>query len=271
MQLQEPKSSAKNIAENPGPLILAIETATRAGSVALARGAEILWSALGDSSASHSTDLIETVEKGLNISGIKLSEIELFAAARGPGSFTGLRIGLATIKAFAVCSGRRCAGVSTLAAIAHAAGPSDQTVSLLPAGRGELFAQMFSVRDGQARELDQAAHLAPKALLEKYGAVPELIWAGDGAHLSAAVLREWASARHISFDEQRSDDAKRGQSERAQSGWTLAPTLDQLATSVAGLALEAHRGGKTVTPADLQAVYVRASDAEINKQWQPEK
>jgi tRNA threonylcarbamoyladenosine biosynthesis protein TsaB len=210
--------------------------------------------------------LIETVEKGLNISGIKLSEIELFAAARGPGSFTGLRIGLATIKAFAVCSGRRCAGISTLAAIAHAAGPSEQTVSLLPAGRGELFAQMFSVRDGQARELDQAAHLAPKALWEKYGAVPELVWAGDGAHLNAAVLREWASARHISFDEQRSDDAK-----RAQSVWTLAPTLDQLATSVAGLAIEAHRGGKTVTPADLQAVYVRASDAEINKQWQPEK
>jgi tRNA threonylcarbamoyladenosine biosynthesis protein TsaB len=254
------------ISDNPQPLILAIETATRAGSVALARGRENLWSSSGDAAASHSTDLIETIEKGLKSSGAKLKEVELFAAARGPGSFTGLRIGLATAKSFAVCNGRRCAGISTLAAIAHAAGASKHTVALLPAGRGELFAQLFSVRDGQVREVDTAAHLAPTTVFQRYGAEPELVWAGDGAHLQAALLREWANGRDHPFNEQRSDGVN-----QTQRGWSLAAVVDQLAISIAALALEVYRCGNTVSPEDLQAVYVRASDAEINEQWQQQK
>src|SRR2546426_4943941 len=169
------------MSETKEPLILAIETATRAGNVALARGAEILCSASGNASASHSTDLIQTVESILTSGGVKLSDVDLFAAALGPGSFTGLRIGLATIKSFAVCTGRSCAGVSTLAAIAHAAGASEHTVSLLPAGRGELFAQMFSVDDGLARPLDTAAHLSPNAILERSRQESDLVLAGEGA------------------------------------------------------------------------------------------
>ena len=247
--------------DNPEPMILAIETATRAGNVALTRGAEILSSASGDAAASHSTDLIQTVESVLKSGGAKLSEVDLFAAALGPGSFTGLRIGLATIKSFAVCTGRSCAGVSTLAAIAHAAGASERTVSLLPAGRGELFAQMFSVDDAQVRELDSAAHLSPDAILEKYGEAGELVWAGEGAHQHAETLRAWAQTRNIPFD-----DASSG-----RTAWGLAPLTPQLAISIAALALNAYRSGNTVSPNELRAVYVRASDAEINEQWQRKK
>src|ERR1700687_6063632 len=143
------------------PLILAIDTATRAGSVALARGAELLHLQTGDKKSSHSIDLIENVEVALNTIGAKLSEVELFTAASGPGSFTGLRIGIATIKSFAVSVGKQCVGVPTLAAIAHAAGRSVRTVALLPAGRGEVFVQMFSVDADQVRPLDTAAHISP--------------------------------------------------------------------------------------------------------------
>jgi len=244
--------------EMKDPLILALETATRAGSVALARGNELLSAASGDASASHSTDLIETVERILSSGGAKLSEVDLFAAAVGPGSFTGLRIGLATIKSFAMCTGKRCAGVSTLAAIAHAAGNSEHTVALLPAGRGELFAQLFSVGDGQVRELDTAAHLSPDAILEKYEKAPKLVWAGDGAHLQAETLRDWARIRNLSFDE----------SEMNGSGWSLGPATGQLAVSIAALGLNAYRSGSTVSANELRAVYVRASDAEINEKWQ---
>jgi tRNA threonylcarbamoyladenosine biosynthesis protein TsaB len=254
------------MADNREPLILAIETATRAGSVALARGREILWSASGDASASHSTDLIETIEKGLGGTGTKLSEVDLFAAAHGPGSFTGLRIGLATIKSFAVCTGKTCAGVSTLAAMAHAAGMSEHTVSLLPAGRGELFAQSFSVRDGQVRELDTAAHLTLTAVLEKYCAEPALVWTGEGAQLNSTALAECAKVRNLSFNELRSEEAS-----EELGGWRLVPAPDQLANSIVALALDAYRSNKTVSPDDLRAVYVRASDAEINELWQPRK
>jgi tRNA threonylcarbamoyladenosine biosynthesis protein TsaB len=233
------------MSDSKEPLILAIETATRAGSVALARGSEILCSASGDATASHSTDLIETIETILKRGQVELDAIDLMAAAVGPGSFTGLRIGLATTKSFAACNGTPCAGISTLAAIAHAAGKSERTVSLLPAGRGELFAQMFSVEDGFARELDAAAHLSPQAVLEKYTPAQPLVWAGEGAHLNAQALHAETQV--------------------------IAPPTPQLATSIAALALGAYRNGETVSPNELRAVYVRASDAEINEKWQREK
>jgi tRNA threonylcarbamoyladenosine biosynthesis protein TsaB len=242
-------------------LILAIETTTRAGSVALARGKAILGSASGDASASHSTDLIRIVDGILEKAGVKLNEIDLFAAAVGPGSFTGLRIGLATTKSFAVCMGKGCAGVSTLAAIAHAAGASDQTVALLPAGRGELFAQLFSVSDGQVRELDAPAHLSPGAILETYGEAREVRWAGEGAHLQAETLRGWAQAHKIPFDD----------SSQGRTAWSLAAPAGDLAISIAALALNAYRNGIIVDPEELRAVYVRASDAEINEKWQRDK
>ena len=249
------------MSDDKEPLILAIETATRAGSVALARGSSILVTASGDASASHSTDLIKLIDGVLQKAVIGLRGIDLFAAAAGPGSFTGLRIGLATTKSFAMCMGKDSAGISTLAAIAHAAGPSAHTVALLPAGRGELFAQSFSVEDGQARELDAAAHLMPRKILEAYGKAQELRWAGEGAHQQAEMLREWAKSYDIPFVESGPD----------HTGWSLAPAVGQLAGSIASLALNAYRNGSTVSPDDLQAVYVRASDAEINEKWQSEK
>lgn len=258
---QTRSSVANKTVNNLEPLILAIETATRAGSVALARGEEILCQASGDALASHSKDLIETVEGVLKKGGVKLDEIDLFAAAEGPGSFTGLRIGLATTKSFAVCTGRSCVGISTLAAIARAAGNSERVVSLLPAGRGELFAQMFSVRDGKVRELDTAAHLSLTAILKKYGEAQELVWAGEGAHLNAEALRAGAINQDISSN---------GPNPEPQI-WRIAPPADQLATSIAALALNSYRDGVTVSPNELRAVYVRASDAEINEKWQREK
>jgi len=160
--------------ENREPLILAIETSTRAGSVSLARGGEILSAVLGDGASSHSTDLIENIEQVLRKGKAKLSDIDLFAVTVGPGSFTGLRIGLATVKAFAVSVEKPCVAVSTLAAIAHAAGDSERTVSILPAGRGEVYAQAFSVRAGIVSALDSASHIKPVELLGKYDSAPTI-------------------------------------------------------------------------------------------------
>jgi tRNA threonylcarbamoyladenosine biosynthesis protein TsaB len=253
------------MASENGPLILAIETATRAGSVALARGNETLSAMMGDATVSHSQDLISAVDEVLRRADVKPAAVDLFAAAVGPGSFTGLRIGLATAKSFAVCMGKRCAGVSTLAAIAHAAGESEATVALLPAGRGEVFAQLFAVRSGEVQELDTAAHLPLKLVLEKYGEARELVWAGEGAHQQLEALRAGAKDRARSFGE-----LAPGAGE-SPAEWSLAPRVGQLAASIAALALQAYRNGNTVDPDELRAEYVRASDAEINERWQREK
>lgn len=237
------------------PVILAIETATRAGSVAIARGEEILASRSGDASSSHSQDLIENIDAALKEAGVELSTVDLLAAAVGPGSFTGLRIGLATAKSLAVSLDRKCVGVSTLAAVSQAAGVAERIVALLPAGRGEVFAQMFAVRDDDVEALDEPAHISPRALVAKYGRYPRLTWAGEGAHAQVELIRSEARAKGI--------ELKAGAHEADTNGWMLAPPAQGLAEDVAKLADREWRKGNVIDPEELRANYVRASDAEI--------
>ncbi len=243
------------------PLILAIETATRAGSVAVAKGRNVLSSRVGDATVSHSANLIELIDQVLKDAGAKLSDIDLFAAAVGPGSFTGLRIGLATVKALANCTGRKVAGVSTLAAIAHASETAGEVISLLPAGRGEVFAQHFSTEQGSVAAIDAAAHLSPRALLEKYGNLADVTWAGDGAGQQIDLLTTWAREKGLRLTDSGSNE----------SGWRIIQETDDLAKAVAALALTEYKAGRSSSAEELHAVYVRASDAEINERWQQEK
>lgn len=260
------------ISDRSAPLILAIDTATRAGSVALVRAGEVLALQSGDTEASHSIDLIANVESCLDIIGAKLVDVDLFAAASGPGSFTGLRIGLATVKSFAISVGRLCAGVPTLAAIAYAAGPSVRTVALLPAGRGEVFAQLFSAGPENVCPLDGATHIRPEALMDKYGGIETLAWAGEGAHLYVETLRTGAEVRKVRFtDRPAADEGTTNAEHRTNSEWILVPRRAELALSIAALALDDHHHGRAVSPEALRAIYVRPSDAEINEQWQTEK
>src|SRR6267154_879592 len=149
------------------------------GSVFVGRGTLQLATRKGDPQVSQSNSLLSDISSSLEEAGLALQDVDLLACASGPGSFTGLRIGIATLKALAATLDRPCAGIPTLQAVAHSAGLSPATVALLPAGRGEVFAQMFSVSDYQTvTEIDSPAHLSPKRLVEKYGAQMDLIWAG---------------------------------------------------------------------------------------------
>ena len=233
-------------------LILAIETATRAGSVAVARGEHILSSRAGDASISHSSNLIEMIDEVLTEARAKLSDVDFFAAATGPGSFTGLRIGLATIKAFAAMTRQPAVGVSTLATIACAARIEGQIVSLLPAGRGEVFAQMFAASNREVVALDAAAHLSPAETLKRYDNESNVTWAGEGVEKLAEYLRST-----------KNESGAQSVQETAAANGSV-----PLARFVAALALKDYREGKSVTADELQAVYVRASDAEINERWQ---
>jgi tRNA threonylcarbamoyladenosine biosynthesis protein TsaB len=245
------------------PLILSIETATRAGSVAVTRGETLLAARTGDAAISHSSLLLNYVNDALEEAGVRLDEIEIFAVARGPGSFTGLRIGLATVKAFAATLARSCVGVPTLYAVAHAAGHSARTLALLPAGRGEVYAQLLTIQpDGDVVPIDAATHLTPQKLLEEVKAETRLTWAGEGAHIHFEAIKAQALAEGILLrrESQNGNSVLEG-----EPPWTLAPTQAVLATSVAALALLRVRSAEIETPEQLQAIYVRPSDAELNE------
>jgi tRNA threonylcarbamoyladenosine biosynthesis protein TsaB len=239
---------------NEANLILGIDTATPRGGVCLLLGEDILASILSEPNISHSNTLLRDIEQVLKMSAISLQEIDLFAVAAGPGSFTGLRIGVATVKALSATLQRPCVGITSLQAIARAAGPSVATVALLPAGRGELFAQLLSVSDGGAvSELDSPVHLPAAPIVQKYAALPNIKWAGPGAQLHKELFREQAQSKGISFDD----------SGNEKWGWTVAKQEGNLAAEIARIArdreIEISDSAET-----LSALYVRPSDPELN-------
>jgi tRNA threonylcarbamoyladenosine biosynthesis protein TsaB len=250
------------VSKSEEPLILSIETATRAGSLAVSRGRTLLSTRRGDATRSHSTDLLELIRGALDEAACSIQDVELFAVALGPGSFTGLRIGVATVKSLASTLERSAVGVPTLHAIALATGAvGSRVVALLPAGRGELFAQSFKVETAFAvLPLDEPTHVAPKALLEKFRRLRSVRWAGEGAEAQLEKIRAVALEEGIPFIEE-SD----GKEDAANEGWALAASPENLAKYVGLLALYKQEQGETSAPEELQAIYVRPSDAELKE------
>lgn len=243
-------------------LILSVETATLGGSVCVTRGESVLASVVGDPKVSHSNRLLREVSECLETARVSLSDIDLFVVVCGPGSFTGLRIGLATVKGFAATLGRPCVGIPTLHVLARSAGPSSATIALLPAGRGEVFAQSLSVSpEGNVKEMDTPAHLAPLEVFERYGELQTLLWTGPGAQIHRDLIRDHAQKRGIEFR-----DPGVEVKEASEKCWTLAPEVLNFGEQVAPLALEHWKRREPMTPAHLTALYVRPSDAELKCQ-----
>jgi tRNA threonylcarbamoyladenosine biosynthesis protein TsaB len=224
------------------PVILSVETATLSGSVAVSRGDEILGIAGGDPHTSHSNTLLGDVDTLLKETGVTLPEIDLFAVATGPGSFTGLRIGIATTKALASTLDRPTAGIPTLEAVALSGGISAESVALLPAGRGEVFTQLFSVlRPDLVEALDEPAHIPPTRLFERYGQLETVTWCGEGAIVHRELIESWVAGKD----------------------WRIAHQTTGLAAQVAKLALARFNSNQFDNAYALRAIYVRPADAHL--------
>lgn len=236
------------------PLILSIETATLAGSISLSQGNEVLATIIGDNQVSHSNTLLLEINKLLSQAGYALPDIDLYAVACGPGSFTGLRIGIATVKALASTLRRPCIGIPTLDAVAHSARSCERVVAVLPAGRGEVFVQMFKGSLEDVVPLDTATHIPPLEMLEKYSQFTNICWCGDGAHLYGDKIS--AAAGSI-------EQPMRESGAEPQKGWKILPKTTPLAESVAALAYKRAKENNFQTPEALSAIYVRPSDAEL--------
>lgn len=247
------------------PLILSLDTATGVRSVAVVRGELVLAERSEQVRKENSASVLQDIDEALAAAQVELRDIELFAVTTGPGSFTGLRSGIATIKAFAATLNRPVAGVPTLHAIAFACAPARRVLASLPAGRGELFAQLLSI-DGEnvVEELSEPVHLSPALLLEKaarWGG--DLTWAGAGAHAHVASIREFAAERKIFW---RDETAPASESSLEKNvDWSLAPQVESYAEEIAALGLIKYRQGSTIVAEDLYALYVRLSDAELNE------
>jgi tRNA threonylcarbamoyladenosine biosynthesis protein TsaB len=171
-------------------LILAVETATSAVSVALLRGEALLDEWTSEDARAPSERLLPGIDALLARAGARLDAVGGFAVSVGPGSFTGLRVGIATVKGLAFASGRPVAAVPTLAALAHAAlahtgGDGGAPVAvLLDARRGEMYTAVYGA-DGATLVAETVAK--PAALAERLAAGTRIV-VGEGAEAAAAEV-----------------------------------------------------------------------------------
>ncbi len=223
-------------------LTLAFESSAKAASVALCEGEELISQSTQCSGLTHSRTLLPMAEDLLKNAGVTLGEVELFAVAHGPGSFTGIRIGVSTVKGLAWAGEKPCVGVSTLAAMAwNGLAAGGLICPVMDARRSEVYNALFRITEGKPQRLceDRAIPLAQLAAeLREDGEEPFLV--GDGAQLAAEYFQN------------------------AGIRFRLAPDLLRW-QNAGGVAMEAV--GKE--PGDAQAllpVYLRLSQAERERQ-----
>lgn len=177
-------------------IILALESSAKAASCALCEGERLLARAFRNNGLTHSTTLLPMAEELLRACSLKAADLDLIAVARGPGSFTGIRIGVAAAKGLAWGADKPGLGVSTLEALAWNAAALEGSLlcPVMDARRSQVYNALFRVENGAPRRLceDRAISLEELcAALREQGEAPFLV--GDGAelafaHLSAAGL-----------------------------------------------------------------------------------
>jgi tRNA threonylcarbamoyladenosine biosynthesis protein TsaB len=237
-------------------LILAVDTSTRQGSLAVLRDEELLGEVALALDNPHSTGLFQSLEALLGRLKISLNQLDLFAVSAGPGSFTGLRVGLTAVKAWAEVLGKPIAAVSSLEAIATQVSPgpsvnagSEDVVVVLDARRGQIFGGIYR-RAGNGLAL-----LGQEVLLDMNEFLQVVMQESEGR---VAVFATPTPAL-IEAAVERSP----------LRGARTVETSAVLARYVGMLGYRQARRGKVLNALELDANYVRRSDAEVK--WKDSK
>jgi len=226
---------------------LGIDTCEARGSAAVRIDGKLISLERHETSEDYSSWLLPAVERGLRSAGATLRGVGLLAVASGPGSFTGVRVGLTTVKAWAELFGIRVVGVSRLEVMARqVADASGFVAASFDAQRGQVFGGLYKREGMRGLSLvEEEMVVAPAGFVE---------WVKQRA---AAERVQWISLDPALFD------GVPGWNETEKSGAKMILSADGLAAGVAELGEERAREGKFTDPLVLDANYVRRSDAEI--------
>jgi tRNA threonylcarbamoyladenosine biosynthesis protein TsaB len=224
-----------------GPRLLLLNTATPAGSIALTIGEQVLAELLLNLAKPHSDLLLPGVEQLLDATGSELGTLDALAVVVGPGSFTGLRVGVATAKGLALAAGLPLVGISSLQTLAcQVPGTLQPVCALLDARKQQVYAGLYQWHEGVPQPLVPERVLDPETLLEQLSG--ETLFVGDGALVyRTLIVRHLGSRAHF-------------------APW---PSHALRVSSAAPLVHAALAAGETRSAADLNAVYIRRSEAEI--------
>lgn len=160
-----------------------IDTAGRTAGVALMRDGQLLYDCYLDAGLTHSETLMSLVDNAFQATGLSPADVQLWGVCSGPGSFTGLRIGIAAVKGLAFASGALCAPVSTLEALAQGFVGEGTIVTALDARRGEVYWAAFDLSPEHTRLVPDSA--SPLTELDDFikNCKKPVFFVGDGAAL----------------------------------------------------------------------------------------
>jgi tRNA threonylcarbamoyladenosine biosynthesis protein TsaB len=241
-------------------IVLALDTTTRAGSVAVAQDGCLLDLLAGDPGLLHAERVPGDLVRSLERAGVALADVDVFAVAIGPGSFTGLRIGIAAIQGCAFASGRSVVGVSALEAVALAvssAGNLGRHLRLgvwMDAQRHEVFSALYEVAgegpDARLEAIEGPAVGDPATTAGRWHQVLRSEWcpvAGDGAVKYERLLSEVAGSPVTVIEP------------------------PPLAGAIALVAERRARAGESALPHAIRPLYVRRPDAELARDRRRER
>jgi tRNA threonylcarbamoyl adenosine modification protein YeaZ/ribosomal-protein-alanine acetyltransferase len=228
---------------------LALDTTTRVGSVAIVRDDEIVDQRGGDGERTFAERLPGEAIALVRAHGLALDDVDLFAVASGPGSFTGMRIGIATVQGLAFVQNRRVVGVSALEALAQIGSrdrePGTRVAAWMDAHRHDVFAALYEVTEAplfspeRLSAIDEPTVGSPGVVLARQSTLDVAI--GDGATLYGDVIARSSPGALI-----------------------VAPPA--LAGAIGRMAIVRARRGESMNPDGIQPLYVRRPDAEVARE-----
>ena len=250
--------------QSPSMNLLALDTCDARGSVCVLRDSEVLQSVEHDSSDDYSLWLLPAIDRALQCAGLTFPDIDVYVAASGPGSFTGVRVGLTTVKAWAEVTDKPIVGVSRLEALAIQADPAagECVAAFTNAQRKQIFGALYR-RNSDGKDsghtltrIGDEAVIAPEAFLS---------WAVEN---STGLPLRWISTDPEMLTETEAWALRQKESGTRlvdnAAGVSVQPASPNLAPAIGKLGYRLATKKEFVDPLRLDANYVRRSDAEVS-------
>ena len=226
-------------------IVLAIECATRSASIALLEDDKVIGEVYLGAGRHHAEVLIPAIEKLFSLTTMTLDDTDLLACTKGPGSFTGVRIGISTIKGLALAAEKPIVGVSTLKVLAMNLRPSRNLIcSLLDARKDQVYSGLYRIGENGLPEPMADDRLDDIETLIGEHSNETIDFIGDGAIKYQDKILEGSSSATILNNDR----------------------INNPSASALGLiAFDHYKRGLTDNPLTLAPVYLRLSEAELKK------
>lgn len=221
--------------------VFAADTSTNTASVAVMEDDLLLGEYIINHKKTHSQKIMVMTERLFDDLELTAADIDVFAAAVGPGSFTGLRIGAATVKALAHAAGKRVVSVGTLEALAYNVPRAERIiVPILDARRGNVFTASY-IWDGGLKEIDAPEGITIEECVLRCGNFSGAVFVGDGAEAYRGYITEKLGERAI---------------------FPHGAAMGARASNIAAIAMERAKRGETQSYFEMKPFYIKKCQAE---------